>query len=112
MSMIRSVGSVAITSMSPPVPAGTMAAFATTVPVGAFRVDEPGCGLPAVHADKNPNAPDGTTVMFNAYACAFAGTLQALCWIGKSRATVAASDGAPNAPEPERVSAMRHGVMA
>ena len=34
------------TATAPPVPAGTMAALATIVPVGLFRVETMGCGTP------------------------------------------------------------------
>ncbi len=42
MSMIRSVGFPATMVIAPPVPAGTMAAFAITNPSGELRVDTPG----------------------------------------------------------------------
>ena len=45
--------------------AGTMAALATIVPVGAFKVDTSGCVCPAGHVLRNPSGPDGTTVMFS-----------------------------------------------
>jgi hypothetical protein len=46
MSMAMSVLSVANKLMAPPVPAGTMAAFAVIAPVGAFSVETNGwlCG--------------------------------------------------------------------
>ena len=47
MSMMTSVASVVKTLMAPLVPAGTMAALATTVPVGALSVETTGiCASP------------------------------------------------------------------
>jgi hypothetical protein len=46
MSRSRSVAFSVNTETAPPVPAGTMAALAVVVPVGAFKVDEPGCFCP------------------------------------------------------------------
>lgn len=50
------------TLISPLVPAGTIAALAVTVPVGALRVDTTGCVCPAGHVVKKPNEPFGTDV--------------------------------------------------
>ena len=46
MSMIRSVSLVGYTEMSPPVPAGTIAALAMIVPGISFKVDTSGRGSP------------------------------------------------------------------
>src|SRR5437016_3759838 len=110
MSIITWVGWVAISVIAPLVPAGTMTAFAVIAPVGALSVDDPGCGDPAGHALRKPSTPDGTTVIFVAYAWAPAGTPQLLDNTAKSRVTLAASAGPPKVPVTPRVSAMRHGV--
>src|ERR1051325_189340 len=111
MSMISCVGLVATTVMPPPVPAGTIAIFAVTVPVGAFSVDEPGCDCPAGQVLRNPSVPaDGTTVMLRAYACAVAGMPQGPESTGNVLGTDAARAGLPNAPAPSLVSARRQGV--
>ena len=54
-------------------PAGTIAMLEVIVPVGAFSVEVRGCADPAGQALRNPRVPEGTTVIFNAYACAVAG---------------------------------------
>ena len=87
-----------------------MAALAVMAPVGAFRVEDPGWGDPAGHALRNPSGPEGTTVMFMAYACAVAGMPQPLDSTGKSLWTLPARAGPPNVPAAPRVSAMRHGT--
>src|SRR5579872_300733 len=76
MSMIRSVAPLGNTSTDPFVPAGIIAAFATTVPVTSFSTEAKGCGWPVGHAVMNPSDPGGTAVKFNEYACAEAGMLQ------------------------------------
>jgi hypothetical protein len=64
-SITTSVVLVANKSTPPFVPAGTIAALLTTVPVGAFKVDTSGWGWPVGHAARNPRAPLGTTAKFN-----------------------------------------------
>jgi hypothetical protein len=49
MSMMISVLLLAYTSIEPLVPAGTIAALATTVPVRSFSVDTKGWGWPVAH---------------------------------------------------------------
>src|SRR5687768_1921662 len=102
MSTITCVAWVAITVIAPPTPAGTIAAFATTVPVGAFSVEDPGCGSPAGHTLRKPSGADGTTVMLSAYACAPAGIPQPLATTGKFRCVFAGSDGPPKVPAAPR----------
>ena len=50
-SRIRSVASVAKTSMDPLAPSGTMAALATTCPFQEFSVDTRGCVVSAISRD-------------------------------------------------------------
>ena len=64
-SITTSVPSLANKSMAPFVPAGTIAALATIVPVSAFKVDTNGLGCPVGHAARNPKGPLGTTAKFN-----------------------------------------------
>ena len=81
-------------TIAPPAPAGTIAAFAVTSPVGAFSVEDPGCPCPAGHALMKPRGPDGTVVIFSANAWAVAGIPQTPV-IGKLRVVLAASEGPP-----------------
>src|SRR5579859_4610692 len=64
-SMTRCELLVTKTSMLPFVPAGTMAALATIVPVVAFSVETRGCVCPVGQVVRYPNAPCGTAVMFS-----------------------------------------------
>jgi hypothetical protein len=76
-----------------------------------FRFEAKGRGCPQGKAVKNPSTPCGTTVIFNAYACAVFGIPQAL--LGTANALAAACPcrkGPPNGPAGLRVSAIRHGV--
>src|SRR5215813_13295979 len=75
MSRMKSVLLLTNTFTEPPLPAGTIAAFATTFP-GEFNVETTGCDTPVGQIVKNPSTPDGTTVMLNEYACAMDGTGQ------------------------------------
>src|ERR1044071_2199796 len=111
MSTIRSVGFVAITVIPPAAPAGTIAIFAVTAPVGAFNVEEPGWEDPAGQALRNPSGPDGTTVMLKAYAWALAGIPQGPDSTGNVRETLAARAGPAKEPVPIRVSARRQRVI-
>src|SRR5580704_17135775 len=102
------------TLIAPLVPAGTMAELATMPPLKSFNVDTPGMVSPAGHAVMEDSGPGGTTVIFNEYACAAAGTLQLLAGTGKLRVEPAAMDGGPKAPVSplppvDRVSATRQG---
>src|ERR1019366_10472374 len=110
ISITRSVAWVAKTEIAPLTPAGTIAAFAVTIPGGAFSVETSGWDDPAGHVVRKPRTPGGTTVMLKEYAWAVAGIPQGLAGTGMSRATAGASDGPPNGPAALRVSAMRQGV--
>jgi len=68
MSMMRSVEKLTKTLMPPPVPAGTMAAFARIEPAPKFSVETTGFGAPVGQTVRYP--PGGvvggeTTVKFN-----------------------------------------------
>src|SRR5579872_1761964 len=112
MSMIRSVLALAYTSTEPFVPAGMIAPFATSVPVGSFNTEASGRVSPVGHAVRNPSETAvGMAVKFNEYASAEAGTLQELERTGKVLPCFATNDGAPSCPIlAERVSATRQGV--
>src|ERR1700674_1601801 len=111
MSITRSVASVVYTLTAPLVPAGTMTAFARTVPVGSFSEATKGRDCPAGHAVMNPNVgPFGTAAKFNEYACAFDGSPHELARIGNDLVLCAVRLGPPNGPVGLRVSATRHGV--
>jgi hypothetical protein len=56
------VASEANTLTAPPVPAGTMAAFAFTRPSREFSVETRGRACPVGHMEMYPKAPLGTTV--------------------------------------------------
>src|SRR5271169_4349972 len=95
---------------APLVPAGTIAAFATTLPSNEFSVDTLGCAAPVGHAVRYGSTPFGTTVTFNEYAAAFEGTEHSLAGSTNERVDCAASSGPPNGPFPIRVSTIRHGT--
>lgn len=61
-------------------PAGTMAALATIVPVGSFKVETTGFDCPVGHTVKYPRGcpPMGTAVKLNEYASAELGMSQLL----------------------------------
>jgi hypothetical protein len=65
MSSTTSVVSVANTLMASLSPAGTMAAFALTRPLGEFNVDSTGRGCPVGHTVRYPKVGCGTTVTFS-----------------------------------------------
>ena len=69
----------------PLVPAGTIAALATTCPSMELSVDTVGNDSPVGHAVRYPKVECGITVMFNEYACAVEGTLQPLVGSGRTR---------------------------
>src|SRR5690242_3651236 len=98
MSITKSVSSVANTSTAPFEPAGTITAFAVTVPVRPFSEATNGCGCPAGHAVRYPNGPLGTAAKFNEYACALAGTPQVLERIGNVLVPWPFRPGPPNGP--------------
>src|SRR5437870_11013623 len=85
MSKIRSVLSVTNALTAPPVPAGTIKAFAVIRPSRALSVEAFGCATPVGHTVSQPNGRDGTTVAFIEYPWAVAGTLHALPGTGKLR---------------------------
>src|SRR6202142_2562272 len=95
---------------APFVPAGTIAAFATTLPSNEFKVETSGFAAPAGHAVKNDSGPSGTTVTFIEYAAAVAGTEQPPAGSANERVDCASISGPPNAPCAPRVSTTRHGV--
>src|SRR5580704_3181308 len=110
--MIKLVASEASAVMLPLVPAGTMAAFAITLPSVEFKVETPGNPLPAGHTERKPRDWDGTTVKFNEYAVAVPGMEQPPERSGKSRLAKLAKAGGPKAPLfpcPVRVSTNRQG---
>src|SRR5579863_2006222 len=110
MSTIRSVVLLAKKLTAPFVPAGTIAALASTVPSSEFRVDTTGCVCPVGQVVRYPSNPCGTTVIFNEYAAAPAGTPHELEGTGKERLVPPARDGPPNVPVGFRVSNIRQGV--
>src|ERR1019366_8820750 len=110
MSITTSVGSLAYTSMDPSVPAGTIAALATIVPVRSFSVEASGRVCRVGQVVRKPTGAGSTAVKFSEYPCAAAGRLQALR-TGNVRPCPPTSDGPPNAPVGLRVSAVRQGVM-
>src|SRR5262245_59648040 len=96
--------------IAPSVPAGTSAAFATTTPLGSFRVDTMGCGCPVGHAVNQPSGPPGTTVTLSEYAAAVGGSAQVPVNSGKLREVMAGRKGPLRGPPAKRVSTRRHGV--
>src|ERR1039457_6335892 len=98
MSITRSVGLLANTSMEPLVPAGMMAALATTVPVKAFKLAASGIVCPVGQAVRYPSGPGGTRAKSGEWACAVPGRLQALDRMGNVRVLPPPSDGPPNGP--------------
>src|SRR5215813_7829053 len=108
--MIKCVWSVTNTSIDPPVPAGTIAAFATIVPVGSLSVETNGCGSPVGHVVRKPRAPVGTTVMLSEYAAAVPRIPHVLDNTPTVLVELAARIGPPSGPFGLRVSMIRHGV--
>src|SRR5437764_499757 len=101
--MITWVTCVAISEIAPPVPAGTIAAFAVIAPSSELRVDTTGCDWPAGQTERKPSVPIGTTVKLSEYAWAFAGILHALPVILKSRGVDPVRFGPPYDPVGPRV---------
>ena len=97
--------------MLPAVPANTMAALDLMRPSSELRVETKGCVCPVGHMVMKPSGPLGTTATFTEYACAVAGTPQALDGMLKSRLELPAIAGPPNGPAGSRVSSTRHGVI-
>ncbi len=96
--------------ISPPLPAGTMAALAVTTPVEELSVETTGCACPVGHTVRNPRPPCGTAVMLSEYAWAVDGMPHELDCRGNARPTPPVREGPPSGPAALRVSAMRHGV--
>src|SRR5580698_10680376 len=96
--------------ISPPIPVGTIAAFAVAVPVEELSVETTGCACPAGHTVRNPRLLCGTAVMLSEYAWTVDGTPHVLDSRGNARPTPPVREGAPNGPAAVRVSAIRHGV--
>src|ERR1035441_1264437 len=108
-------GSGRSTSIEPLVPAGTTAAFASTVPRKSFRIDTIGLGgFPVGQAVRKLREPVGTTVKFSEYAWAVEGMLQrVLLNTGIVLVSLAFIAGAPKlSPVAPRVSTNRQGTMA
>src|SRR5215467_5572244 len=108
--MIKCVSSVTKTLIDPPVPAGTIAAFATTVPVGSLSVDTNGCAEPVGHVVRKLRVVVGTAVMLSEYAAAVAGNPHVLDNTGTALVELAARIGPPSGLVGLRVSITRHGV--
>src|SRR4051812_5473170 len=108
---MTAVGLLAKMLMAPPVPAGTIAAFDLMRPSRELSVDATGWGWPVGQSVRKPSGPPGTTATFSEYACALAGTPQALLGTMKSRVAPPPSDGPPKGPTGSRVSATRQGVI-
>src|SRR5579872_121052 len=94
----------------PPEPAGTIAAFATTVALNEFRVETTGIVPPCGQVVRYVSGAGGTTVIFKEKARAEGGTPQLLFEMAKLRVALPAIDGPPNGPTAPRVSATRQGM--
>src|ERR1017187_1233233 len=115
MSMMTCVVSVTKTSIEPLVPAGTTAAFASSVPRRSFKIDTVGVGgFPVGQAVRKLREPVGTTVKFSEYAWAVEGMLQrVLLNTGIVLVSLAFIAGDPKlSPVALRVSTNRQGTMA
>src|SRR5580698_4786976 len=110
MSRTTSEALVTCTEISPLVPAGTIAALATSSPVGEFSVETRGRVPPVGHVVRYCKSPWGTAVTFSEYACAVEGMPQLLDCTGKARLVPALNVGPPRGPVALRVSATRHWV--
>jgi hypothetical protein len=110
MSITRSELFVTNTEISPFVPEGTMAAFAVTAPVGAFKVETKGWDCPAGHVVRKPSGPFGTEVKLREYAFAAAGMLHGLERTGNVLLALPTKDGPPKEPVVSRVSTRRQGA--
>jgi hypothetical protein len=98
------------TEISPLVPDGTIAAFAVTAPVVAFKVDTSGMGCPAGQVLRKPRLPLGTEVKLREYAFAVAGMPHGLERMGNVLVAFPIRDGPPSAPAALRVSTRRQGA--
>src|SRR5271165_5805970 len=97
--------------LTPPArPAGTIAAFATTLPSRELSVETSGCGLAAGQSVRNPSPPCGTAVTFSEKACALVGIPHWLDGMPKSRLAPLAMNGPPKAELGNRVSTARQGI--
>src|SRR5258707_13655534 len=110
MSTTRSESFVTKTDISPFVPDGTIAAFAVTAPVVAFKVDTSGMGCPAGQVLRKPRLPLGTDVKLMEYAFAVAGMPQGLERMGNGLVTLPTRDWPPSTPPMLRVSTRRNGT--
>src|ERR1019366_1337585 len=113
MSITRPVALLGSTLISPFWPAGTIAAFAVTVPVSAFSVDTRGWLCPVGHTVRYPSgAPNrGMAAKLSEYAIALLGMSHPVAAsTGKSRCWPPYKYGPPSGPLAVRVSATRHGV--
>src|SRR5437667_9658864 len=106
---MRSVSSLAKKLAAPPVPAGTMAALASTVPSNEFSVEATGCACPAGQAVTHLSGPCGTTVTLSEYAAAPGGAPHGLDGTGKERVLPPVMNGPPKGPLVFRVSRTRQG---
>ena len=104
------MASVTYELMEPSVPAGTIAAFATTLASNEFKVDTSGVAPPAGQSVRYASVPGGTTVALRLYACANDDIPQALPGTGHVLVSPGPSVGPPNVPAAPRVSDTRHGV--
>ena len=94
---------------SPLAPAGTRAAFDTTLPSKELRVDTIGM-LPLPHNVRYCREAEGNTVAFTEYALAVAGMPHVDDGTLKLRACPAPMIGPPNDPAAFLVSRTRHGA--
>src|SRR5690349_21274592 len=93
---VASVAKILIAPDEAPAPAGTMAAFATTLPVYEFIVDTFGIATPVGQVMKMPSCGVcGTAVKFSDYAWASGGTPQLLEGTGNERCEFARKEGGP-----------------
>src|SRR5947209_1425054 len=96
--MMTCVRFVTKTLTPPDVPAGRMAALATTRPSREFSVETIGCCCPAGQIDRYDSGSSGTTVTLTEYACALAGMLQGPAGNWNVRTLPALIIGGPNWP--------------
>src|ERR1700722_480948 len=117
MSISKFVVSLLNTLIGPPVsvPAGPIAWFPTTPPIGAFRVDTIGSVCCSAQVVMYTSGPKLIAVIRVEYTSAVDGIPQELCCTGKLRVDPASRAGGPNRPlnpNPLRVSTTRQGATA